>query len=184
MFTMDRRQFFIFVFCRPAAYFLSVLINEPHRLWRDLSYGAADQNRLRLRMLEAIEAPDSGMSKATKITDMRLRRPKRESFKDFGRARSAPGPDILDKAASGSNLHGLLSLFRPQLIGKGPKSRVAKQKIPKLNCACTCERAAAEMHHKRGILAPLLGPSFVSRSRGRRPPPRPCSYRRAFLTLP
>jgi hypothetical protein len=128
-FTAGRCELFIFVICRPTAYFFSILIDQPHRLRRDLLNGAANHNRLRLRMFGAIKAPYPGMSQAAKIVDMRLARPEWKSLEDFGRAGSAPGPNILDEAVSGSRVHRSHPPCRGDLIFDSKKSRGELRKI-------------------------------------------------------
>jgi len=126
MLAAGRRELFIFIVCRPPADFMSILIDQPHRLRRDLPNGAANLNRLSLGMFGAVKAADPGMSQAAKIVDMRLARPERKSLKDFGRARSAPGPDIFDKTVAGSSLHGCHPCWKAQIVPNGLKSRTTR----------------------------------------------------------
>ena len=123
MLAAGRCKLLIFIVCRPTADFMPVLIDKPHRLRRDFLDGAANHNQLHLRMLGAIKAADPGMRQAAEIVDMRLCRPERESFEDFGRAGSAPGPNIFDETVSGSRLHGFHPLCGAELIFNGQKSR-------------------------------------------------------------
>src|SRR5262245_45996686 len=127
MFPVQRRQLLIFIFCGPAADFIAVLIDKPDSLWRDVFHIAPYPHRLRFRMFGAIKAPDSRVSEAAKIADMRLRRPKWKSFEDFRRARTAPRPDVFDKAASSSNVHASLPAGERHLIASRQESRVLKR---------------------------------------------------------
>ena len=150
MFTMDGRKLLVFVFCSPPADFFAVLIDKPNRLGRDIFYRAADQNWLRLRMFGPIKTPDSGVSKAAEIIDMRLRWPKRKPFEDFGRARTAPWPNILDKTASRSSLHGFLprceiGIRSPWAGVKGWPREISVADLPGRRCTGTA-RSLRQQH--------------------------------------
>ena len=57
----SRGKLLIFVGRRPAAYFVAVLINEPHRFRRYLLQRPLNPDVLSLWMIGAVKSPDPGM---------------------------------------------------------------------------------------------------------------------------